>query len=1055
MQTVVATSGLEAQNKLAELVKAQKAIDPFKHITLVVESHHQALQFRRQLVRSLQRIGASSSLIAFSALTKVELLSKLAEIAKINWSYDQFDTDRQISLRKVLAERNATFERFANHAESFETILNYTRQFDWLILTEEIVREIKTATREDTTKVSLELLDIVLLLQLDLKSSGHLSPADVAAAVSSSNDEDIYRRAKTSLGYVISLVKDFPVSLEDTLTSLITGIEQIQLVLAKGSDRETQSKISSYPDPETEVKAVVREVALKISEGYPVDQFAVLYASADQYADLLSNEFDEAGIAWNGISTDSPALTRPAQATRTYLETIIKLLNTGTFAKTDLNALFRLFSITVNGQEIKVGPIEKLISKNGYLNEVTHWLPLLQNSVDQLETLNQKLEQLISWNAEQADIDEVKQEIRQAENSAQLIQVIEAIKYSADRLAATQTFDQLADLAWSEINAFFPQLESFNLPADKVAFEKLGQMLTSQHNDAVSGVEQAAKALQLIKQSIFLKLSKLKMQHGELARGVYIGPVSQNGGLYFENLWIVGAGDGMLPQQISEDPIFPDLLKSQLEINFGAKFAQVTKRYAEVEANYFAVTTGAKHLSISYPRAATLAKSEGKPSAWLGQTAIKTATEILAPSEFRLESANAIARGDLSSKQSAQYSGAGTSASRQLDSAVWFAAPNSGAFAGDVSAIATGKSLFDLEGRTLSASSVEKFLKCNHNFFVVKILGISDYAEDDFVEEMRAVDFGKAVHKSFDRLLKEHPTLNPEHGEAYSDEAKSEFKKIFDEECDLIVARGQAGWAPLFESRKQGFIDLIDLYFEQEAEVRQKILVPPVPPAKRATIEVMSQPDLLSPQLSEFEFHKQGNGALVISVEAPGLPVQQLRFTGSIDRIDVSKSNEHVGLVDFKTGRKSNFDSDMAIQDILYEYAVLHSTSFVGVKKVSAKYLFLAKTAKETGWADFRRGLDSRVFLPEDAGGLTGEEYSKALVANLEVSEVRLKEKLAGLVTALFEGKFLTHDVDAAEKSFQYCPTCDKLGKRQVSQLSRQIHAPIDLESVDSDGGDE
>lgn len=55
------SSGLAAQDDLARLVAAAKDIDPLGQVTLVVESNHQALQFRRQLVRSLLRSGMATS----------------------------------------------------------------------------------------------------------------------------------------------------------------------------------------------------------------------------------------------------------------------------------------------------------------------------------------------------------------------------------------------------------------------------------------------------------------------------------------------------------------------------------------------------------------------------------------------------------------------------------------------------------------------------------------------------------------------------------------------------------------------------------------------------------------------------------------------------------------------------------------------------------------------------------------------------------------------------------------------------------------------------------
>lgn len=1047
MRVIVAKSGLEAQNQLAEIVAAAKNADPFKHITLIVESNHQALQFRRQLLRSLARIKASTSLVSFSAHTKVDLISKLAELAQMDWSYEAYDQARQNTLREVLLLRNETFAKLADHAESFETINSYTKQFDWQILTSKSVENIKGLAQQSTTKVSLDLLEIAFTTQEQVKLLGQLSPAEVLEHIEINATDEQRQRINQSLGVVISLVSDYPVSLANMLDNLVSADNHQLMSLQVGGERDEAAQLVSYPDPETEAKAVVRDIAKRISEGQEISQFAVLYSDANQYAELLEHEFDQAQIAWNGIATDSPAITRAALATKGFFAVANSVLRTGSFTRSDLLLLLRVASITLNDKEVRSSLIERYVSKNSLFNEVKNWLPLLEVTFSRLPVLHKELEEIISWNVDQEEIDEKQFEIRQAETAGTVLELIVAVTTSIENLASMSSHREFAVQVWQEINSYFPQISESVIPIERLAFEKLAELFGSTHDGPLPDRNSARRALVTLNQSIFLNLGQLKMQHGELARGVYVGPVSQNGALYFENLWVLGAGDGMLPQPISEDPIFPDVLKALVANETSMNLKSVSDRVLEIEANFSAVATGAKNLTLSYPRGATLVKGEGKPSAWVERVTTSATIEIQAAPEFRLEEAGAISASDLHSKLSAAAVAGQAENSKALEAAIWFAAPTATNYVGDLSGHAA-EPIIDFAEKSLSASSVEKFLKCGHNFFTTKLLGISDMEDVDSIDEVRAIDFGKAVHKAFERLLQEFPQLSPNFGEPYSDEAKSQFADLFRQECDLLVARGQAGWAPLFESRKRMFLDNLNDYFGLEALSRSKAIFIGEGPRGGDLLSTMRDADLLRPQVAEFEFHKADGRSLHINVKPDGFPAQELKFTGSIDRVDVSENREHVGVLDFKTGSKRFIDKSAAIQDLLYEYAIRHSTQFLGVKKVSSRYLYLSKKIADAGLIDLRSDRDKQVFLPIDEGGLSGAEYDKAVAENQEKSETELLDRLELLVTAAIEGKFLTHNVDSAKSSFTNCVTCHKLGQRQVMRLSKILYPPTDASAV-------
>lgn len=1035
MRELSYTSGLDAQNDLARIVLEAKKQDPFKPVTLLVDSNHQALQVRRQLVRSLARQGNPTSLVAFSAQTKLDVISTLARIAGIDWDPQEFKNAKQDVLHGVLLSKGEVFGDLARHPESFAALSKYTDQFDWVDLTDALVKGLIDAGEALTTKVSLQLLQVAKEVQHQLRASGKLGPADIIGRLSNSSSESFSRQVKSSLGLVLVVTEDHPFSLAALLDSILGSDSQVKINLTRGSAREQETQVLSFPDPETEAKAVVREVAKRIANGDAIEQFAVLYTDAAQYADLLENEFDQAQIAWNGMATESPVLSLPATATKGYLAVVNSILQTGSFIRADFIALLRTSSITIHGEKLGSGKFVRFLNRIGLFNEVKNWEPILHAMAAQIPELEQELDMLDVYDAEQDEKDDISFKLDQARTAASLEQLISEILASSERLSLATKNSDLAAQVWQEVNEFFPQLAQSKMPIDRLAFEKLGELFSTQHHGSLGSRDEVRDALHQIGQGVLLKLAQLKMQHGELARGIYIGPVSQNGALYFENLWIVGAGESMLPQQVSEDPILPDLLKELFIRETGSHLKTVPTRVAEIEANFFAVATGAKNLTISYPRGGTLSKSEGMPSGWLGMLTSSPEKAIPAAFEFRLSEIGAVSATDLHSKEKAALSDSEAEC-KELSAAVWFTSPQLTEFAGNLGATAT-LPLIDFAEMPLSASTVEKFLKCGHNFFTTKVLGVSDMEQPDSIDEIRSLDFGKAVHAAFERLLKEHPTLNPDFGKPYSDEAVAKFRVLFEEECDLIVARGQAGWTPLFESRKREFISRLADYFTLEHKSRSEVFVPA---GKGGTFKPLSTENLLKPQNAEFEFDKTANGLLQVPIQVEGLPPETLRFKGLIDRVDVSANREHVGIIDFKTGKRKHLNPKTSVQDLLYEYAIRRNNNFLAVTKVSSRYLFLNEELKQSGLVSLRTDRNLEVFLSPAGDVLSGPEYLAALEQNKLAAELELKAKLAILVSAAHKGEFRTHDVKSAKDSFSVCQTCKKLGEKTISRLSPSIH---------------
>ena len=1046
MIELVASSGLDAQNKLAELVKTVKQANPFRHITLVVESNHQGLQFRRQLIRSLERVGARNALVAFSAVTKTELLTKLAAASSINWDSEQFEKVRQGSLVRVLQSKGEDFKKLAQHPDSLEKILSYTRGFDWLELSQETVSEVISDSSNLQTKVSQDLLQIAFETQVVMRELGQKSPAEICKQVMNLEDEVLRVKFASMLGLVVSLVSSYPLALKNLVSKFSNEQDHVRLVLQSLASEAPESLTVSSPSPEVEAKAVVRAIAKRISEGSPVDQMAFLYSDSAQYADIIAHELDAAEITWHGIATETPLATRVAGASKNFFEIVVSIQTKGTFSRAELFSLFKAGSLRMSDNEMNSSRLERFVKRNGFFNDIKSWIPQLKAIENQIEPLTAELQVLSLNQADQEQLDGLEFKIRNSREAAALLALVRDITDSAQSIFESPTEFELASRFWAELNNLCPGLAAAKMPMEKLAFTKFEELYTTQPEAKLDNASNALGRLIGIQQNVLLKLSTLRMQHGEQSRGVYVGPITQNGSLFFNDLWIVGAGDGYLPPVVNEDPIFPDSIKRRLGEVTGEIFPSIAGRVHEIEQNFFAVASGAKNLTVSYSRAGTMIRNEGNASAWINRLNPAKESKIEASKEFRLQTNHAVAREDLKSKESAAHAASTDFVSQGLRSAIWFASPSPSSFVGDLSEISSSP-LIDFSKAVLSASYVERFLKCQHNFFTVRLLGVSDMEEDDDIEEVRAIDFGKSVHKAFERLLNDWPELNPTFGEPYSLEARDKFIEIFSDECDLLMARGQAGWAPLFNARKRGFIDLVPKYFEIEHEARSTTLI--TGEDGKSSSQQMSSGDQLRPKLAEFPFGDQGQAFVPIVVSTDSSSPQTLRFKGIMDRVDSSENGEHYAVMDFKTGTKSRFETKAAVQDLLYESVIRSSKEFVGLKKVSTKYIFVARRSDGSGVLEIRGNRNRNIFLSEAEGGLVGKPYQDALEGNRQNAEEELNQLLSKLVEASLSGQFITHNTTTFAKSFEYCSTCNKLGKKRIKQLSGLLHTKVPQSSED------
>ncbi len=1023
MKELVANSGRHAQQLLADAVVHVKKADRLSPITLLVDGNHQAIQFRRQLISQVARISDIKALIGIQAFTKIEFLEELTRIHGSSWNFDSYKGCRNQVIQELIAAETGALRRFASSLQDLQALFAYFDLFDWL--NPSTFRE----PEGQTTKLALDLIDLVTRVHKRLENTEHPPVAILLKKLKEVQDASISDRLATTFGSVFRIAEQFPQILMDYLESSISkeALYVLEIGRPAPDDAKTKSTLVCAPDPFTEAKGVVDLIAGCLASGISTNRIAVLYSDAAEYSQPLAQALDDADIHWHGFDIEEPRASGTARALTALLRTFNSFVADKDVSRAQFLQLVRTSRFDPANFDFDNFAADRFIRSNSFYGGISTWLPLLDSMFSDLEQRMAQEEEELKYGEEESQ----KSARRAVEESQTAGTLANIIRFLFEYFGKMATEKDLASLGAGLADLFsklfsdraFPRTQSDALVADKaIASLRSCPSLTG------SPLELSEQLLSTIDSL----MSRLKLQRGEMSRGVYVGPVSQNGGLEFDVVFVLGCSEGIFPPKIKQHPLLPDSIKISNE-SYSRELANIQGRIDQIERHFKAITRDAKQVHLSYARGGFIGASSGEPSRFLRDFAITQERKVLGTKSFRLlapepvSNYSTMTRAILLNKSARDQK-----TSKTTSAALAFARPTLGVYFGTVDVDVAGE-VFDFETANLSASSVEKFLACNQSFFVTKVLGFPDQDEPDEILDVRPLDIGNIVHHAFERLLKEHPTLNPKHGQPYSVEARQKFVDLIKDEAEKTKSKGLAGWLPRFNDTIGKYVSSVDTIFELEHQTRANPGgVKGVPRAS----------DSLAPSQAEFGWHQYAASPHLVKVENSNGRTVNMRFVGYIDRLNSSEGGSTLGVLDFKTGEVKKSKATPRVQDLLYASAIRAKSPFLGVpvSKVSSLYLVLKPGAMSIVnlRTDLLKGLEG-IWLDPSDGGLTGVDFTNAVQKASDLLEVELRENLALLADAVDTGKFYQTD-------YQFCPCCSLLGKRVLGRLSAQLKAEFEVE---------
>jgi hypothetical protein len=293
-------------------------------------------------------------------------------------------------------------------------------------------------------------------------------------------------------------------------------------------------------DPEEEVRAAVRDLTAHAAAGVPLTESAILYATAEPYAQLLIDHLEAAGIPWCG-----PGHRRlEVSLTGRTMRRLLGLATRGMEREAVMTLLGAAPIDDGQGREVPAATWDRLSRQAGVIDG-EHWQPRLSEL------------------AKAAD-DEGSRE-----TTVGLARFVERL---ADALRPP------ADKTWTAWSAWAVDLLDRYLlaPGRPGADESGGEPLRWPHDEMVAH-ERVRRlladlgdldhygqppTLDTFEASVAGELAGAVVPGRPFGTGVYIGSLDSVPGLAFERIAVVGLTEGVFPRTPREDSLLPDQLRA-------------------------------------------------------------------------------------------------------------------------------------------------------------------------------------------------------------------------------------------------------------------------------------------------------------------------------------------------------------------------------------------------------------------------------------------------------------------------------------------------------------
>ncbi|MDE0604565.1 MAG: PD-(D/E)XK nuclease family protein [bacterium] len=914
IEVICTPYGPPATERLGEQITAVKNGDPLAPVTVVVPTNIAGLAVRRALGATGRGIAAVNFLKLFDLAERLAGRQMAMEFERKPLSGPVLSA----IVRSVLNTDPGLFRRSARHPATEQALARSYR--DLRELSEDQLDTLASQGRraDDVVRICHQVRD-------ELKSKwydGHDLSELAVNALESGSFSDILQefgpviihlpqRITRSQGLMIAALSEAtPVA----VIAGLTGNERADGAVAKSVDSMGASlgsgpeispphgqRIISTASADEEVRVAVREVVHAARDGIPLSRIAVLCGGGEPVIRQLHDQFDAAGIEYNGPSGRTLADSLAGRG-------LIALLNLESrdFRRDEVFALLSVASATVPRKQATeeqpslatdlVMAWERVSRQAGVARGAEQWEMRLNRYADEQQKVAQQ---------EQRDPDRVDARVerrrREAGHAESLARFMVRLIDDLSPEPEPTTWRDWCGWIKGLINTYLGDKEARQPwpESEQDAASKIEGILDRLANlDEIDRRPRSAT----FRHTLVSELGTPTGRVGRVGHGVFTEEIGASLGMELDRVIVINMAEGTFPHSPSDDPLLPDRERKAASDDL----ALLSDRMDDQHRHLLAALASAEIGTLVYARGDARRACEQHPSRWLLDTATaqagramdSTNLESLAddetaswfehvPSlsgrvlhadfpataqEFRLKAVGQPGRsvGVLPDDDLVLARGAELVVARASDHFT--------RFDGNLS----GLKVADLTEDVVSPTRLETWADCPMRYFFQHVLRVQTFEQPEELLQISALERGSLIHDALDIFVGEQIENGqvPAPGQRWSEEQRQRLLEIGTELCDQAEAQGLTG-TPVFwhHDRRRIMTDLERFLSEDDDQRRLRGV---------------------TAAASELAFGMPDGELEAVAVPLPS--GRTVRFRGRADRVDQGGSNTLV-VTDYKTGR--------------------------------------------------------------------------------------------------------------------------------------------------------
>ena len=379
------------------------------------------------------------------------------------------------------------------------------------------------------------------------------------------------------------------------------------LFLREDNDSEMQPNsnevvvnILSTPEPDEEVRAVVRRILDSVQGGTPIHQIALFYSSTNPYKQLIHDQLTGAEIPFNGAVQNSLAQ-----------------VNIGKFVLGLFDFVSNDFHIRRFADWIVASNLRPRIQESTSM-QVSAFAIAKQLTMAEFEPgsdVKSTLENIQSWLARKCSSSRAMANISQDDQITLSLAhlLVKQLTYSFGELTQAST--------WNELSSFLIRIIDYFFPDDVILEERvklqIGRVIDA--IDELSSNDQSGINLDLVMAGAILNcnLESAKERHGLLGSGITVGPLGMVDEVHWEETFLLGCTDGWLPFRERGTPLFQEESDVLAKFEISSPNAEIFNQWKSLHL----LLANSNKCTLSFPRSKQLDASISYPSLWLAELA--------------------------------------------------------------------------------------------------------------------------------------------------------------------------------------------------------------------------------------------------------------------------------------------------------------------------------------------------------------------------------------------------------------------------------------------------